>query len=108
MTQARLGIKVVLMRVERVPYMDQSGLHAMDDVIPSLGHRGGFLRSAESALLMPERINVITVLIYENFIFEGFESCLCWLKPYLEQEKPGDLAEEHRPGSPESTLFKLQ
>lgn len=43
---------------------------------------------------MLERINLIPGLIHENYIFEGFESCLCWLKPYLEQEKPGDLAEE--------------
>lgn len=95
--QALPGIKVVVMRMERVPYMDQSGLYAMDDAIRSLRQEGivvAFSGLQDQPLLMLERINVIPGLINESYIFKDFESCLCWLKPYLEQEKLGDLAEE--------------
>ncbi len=69
----------------------------MDDLIWNLRQAGivvVFSGLQDQPLIMLERINVIPGLINENYIFEGFESCLFWLKPYLEQEKLGDLAEE--------------
>jgi SulP family sulfate permease len=81
----------------RVPYIDQSGLYAMDEVIQSLREEGVVVVIAglqEQPKLMLEKINVIPGLINENYIFDNFEACLYWLKPYLEQEKLGDLAEE--------------
>ena len=97
MMQALPGIKVVVMRMGRVPYIDQSGLYAMDEVIQSLREEGVVVVIAglqEQPKLMLEKINVIPGLINENYIFDNFEACLYWLKPYLEQEKLGDLAEE--------------
>jgi len=81
------GIKVALMRMERVLYIDQSGLDAMDDAVRSLRQEGVlvvFSGLKDQLLHMLERINIIPGLINENYIFKGFEPYLCWLNPYLE------------------------
>ena len=74
---------VLIIRMDRVPYIDQSGLYAMEDVVLDLK------RKMVSVLLtgvntqpmdMLRRIDIVPDLIPEEHIFEAFEDSIAWLK----------------------------
>ena len=75
----------VIMRLDRMQYMDQSGLYAMEDMIQDLKSNGTHLEVLFVGLLkqpryMMERIDIIPDFIPEEHIFETFEDCLTWVK----------------------------
>ena len=73
----------VIIRMDRMSYLDQTGLYAMEDILVDL-------RSQEIDVLLVgiygqpryrlERIDIIPDLIPEELIFEKFEDCLPWIK----------------------------
>ncbi len=73
----------VIIRMERVPYIDQSGLYAMEDVVIDLTKEGkkvllvGILNQPKLRL---ERIDIIPDLIPEEQLFDNFKDCLVWIK----------------------------
>ncbi|WP_417936051.1 SulP family inorganic anion transporter [Flagellimonas algicola] len=73
----------VVIRMDRMQYMDQSGLYAMEDVLQDLRKKDihvllvGIL---DQPKYMMERIDIIPDLIPRENIFEGFDSCLEWIK----------------------------
>ena len=75
--------KTVVIRMEKLTYMDQSGLYAMEDVLFELKKQNidilmtGILK--QSKLLM-ERIDIIPDLVPKELIFNDFENCLLWIK----------------------------
>jgi len=75
--------KTVVIRMEKLTYMDQSGLYAMEDVLFELKKQNidilmtGILK--QSKLLM-ERIDLIPDLVPKELIFNDFENCLLWIK----------------------------
>ena len=75
--------KTVVIRMEKLTYMDQSGLYAMEDVLFELKKQNidilmtGILK--QSKLLM-ERIDIIPDLVPKELIFSDFENCLLWIK----------------------------
>ncbi|MEL6848976.1 MAG: sodium-independent anion transporter, partial [Bacteroidota bacterium] len=75
-------VRFVVIRMEKVPYIDQSGLYAFEDSALSLETRGiqvllsGLQVQARDQL---ERINMIPGLISEEHIFENFDACAAWL-----------------------------
>jgi SulP family sulfate permease len=75
--------KTVVIRMEKLTYMDQSGLYAMEDVLFELKKQNidilmtGILK--QSKLLM-ERIDIIPDLVAKELIFSDFENCLLWIK----------------------------
>ncbi|MCA0152566.1 SulP family inorganic anion transporter [Winogradskyella vincentii] len=73
---------IVIMRLDRMQYMDQSGLYAMEDMIQDLKIRNVevlFVGLLEQPRYMMERIDIIPDFIPEEHIFEEFESCLEWI-----------------------------
>ena len=73
----------VIMRLDRMQYMDQSGLYAMEDMLLDLE------KNEVEALLvgmlpqpryMMERIDIIPDFIPEEHIFESFDECVGWIK----------------------------
>ncbi len=73
----------VIVRMNRVPYMDQSGLYAMEEVLNSLVNSGKTVLIAgiqEQPKLMLERINIIPDLIPKEHVFGNFRECLVWIK----------------------------
>lgn len=75
----------VIMRLDRMQYMDQSGLYAMEDMIQDLKSNGTHVEVLFVGLLkqpryMMERIDIIPDFIPEEHIFETFEDCLTWVK----------------------------
>jgi SulP family sulfate permease len=77
------GICALIIRMDRVPYMDQSGLYAMEEAILDLSRKGvtvlltGLHPQPYDMLRM---IDVIPDLVSEDQIFETFEDSINWLK----------------------------
>ena len=74
---------MVVMRLGRMQYMDQSGLYAMEDVLQELNEKNIqvlFVGVLEQPAYMMERIGIIPDLISQNQIFENFDACTQWIK----------------------------
>ncbi|MGB8195018.1 MAG: SulP family inorganic anion transporter [Chitinophagaceae bacterium] len=84
--QARISklsqLKFVIIRMERVPFIDQTGLYALEESILSLEQKGinvlftGLQKQPEDML---RRIKLIPDLINEQHLFRSFEDCITWL-----------------------------
>ena len=77
------NVHYLVIRMERVPYMDQSGLYAMEEAILSMEQRG--INVLFTGLqIQPrdlfERILLIPDLVSEDDIFPDFETCVNWLQ----------------------------
>ena len=69
----------VILRLERMPYMDQSGLYAMEDMIQELQTRNVevmFVNLLKQPRYMMERIDIIPDFIPEEHIYESFKECI--------------------------------
>jgi SulP family sulfate permease len=73
----------VIIRTDRMQYMDQSGLSAIEDILIDLTKEGkkvllvGLLKQPQYML---ERIDIIPNLVPEEQIFDGLSDCLAWVK----------------------------
>lgn len=77
------GICVLVIRMERVPHMDQSGLYAMEDAILDLRRKNVAVILTglhPQPYDMLRTIDVIPDLVPENHLFEEFEDSIKWLK----------------------------
>jgi len=73
----------IVLRMNRVPYLDQSGLYAIEDLVNSMESKGKNVLLTgvkEQPRYMMERIEIIPNLIEEEHIFDSFSSCLEWIK----------------------------
>jgi len=73
----------VVIRMDRMQYVDQSGLYALEDVLVDLKKDNIdvlFVDVLKQPRYMMERIDIIPDLIGKEFIFEDFNSCLNWIK----------------------------
>ncbi|MBK6489697.1 MAG: SulP family inorganic anion transporter [Gemmatimonadetes bacterium] len=76
------GTRALIIRMERVPSIDQSGLYALEDAVLTLRVRGvvvlliGVQTQPDDML---RRIRLVPDLIPEEGLFEGTDSCLAWL-----------------------------
>jgi SulP family sulfate permease len=77
----------VILRMDKVPYIDQSGLYALEDILLDLEQRGVhtmLIAPAEQPMAMMSNIGLVrnsgapkgSGLIPEHMIFETFEKCL--------------------------------
>ncbi len=80
---------VVIIRMDRMQYIDQSGLYAMEDVLIDLINSGkkvllvGILSQPRYML---ERIDIIPDLIPPEHVFDTFDECLAWIKTNVKDE----------------------
>ena len=83
MLQAIPEIEVVIIRMDKVPYIDQSGLLALEEAIQDLqseGIRVLFTDVHGQPLDMLERTNLIPGLVSEEHCFDSFDACSRWLR----------------------------
>lgn len=74
---------MVIIRLDRMQYMDQSGLYAMEDVLQELSKNkvtALFVDLLDQPKYMMERIDIIPDLMPREHIFETFDECLNWIK----------------------------
>jgi len=76
--------KIVIMRLGRMQYMDQSGLYAMEDMLQDLKKKNGievlFTGLTKQPRYMMERIDIIPDFIPNEHIFDTFDDCIEWVK----------------------------
>jgi len=77
------NIRIVILKMSEVPYIDQTGLFAMEEVVMDLKKRGisvciAGLQDQPHDMLM--KIDLIPSLIPEEFLFENFTECASFLK----------------------------
>jgi len=74
---------IVILRLGRMQYMDQSGLYAMEDMLQELKTKDVdvlFVNLLKQPRYMMERIDIIPDFIAEEHIFKSFKDCLSWIK----------------------------
>lgn len=85
-------IKVLIIRMDKVPHIDQSGIYAMEEAITDLQNKDVVVVLTgvqPQPLDMLKKIDVIPALIPELHVFKTFLDCEVWLKHNLENENGG-------------------
>jgi SulP family sulfate permease len=80
------GVKIVIIRMKRVSFMDQSGLYAMETAIKDLQAKGITVIMTiiqPQPLHMLQTLHVIPDLVPEELTFKTFEECTQYLKTAL-------------------------
>lgn len=93
MIMALPKVKVVIIRMERVPYVDQSGLYAMEDAILDLQSQGIkilFTGLHGQPKEMFAQFSLVPGFVPESQSFEDFEHCEEWLENYFYAVKNGN------------------
>ena len=81
----------VIIRMGKVPYMDQSGLYAVEDLVNDMRAQGKsvlLVNLKKQPRYMMERIDIIPDLIEEEHIFDKFKDCLKWVVANIEDTHP--------------------
>lgn len=82
-------IQVVIIRMGRVPYVDQSGLYAMEDAVQEVQKKGVtvvFTGLRGQPKDMFERIQLVPGLVPKELCFPSFADCVIWLEGYLQDK----------------------
>ncbi len=80
----------VIIRMDRMQYIDQSGLYALEDVLIDLRKSEIdvlFVDVLRQPRYMMERVDIIPDLIPEENIFETFDDCLNWVKIHVKDKQ---------------------
>jgi SulP family sulfate permease len=76
---------MVVIRMDRMQYIDQSGLYTLEDILVDLKKEGKiilFVDVQSQPRYMMERIDMIPDLIGEETIFDDFNACMQWMKQH--------------------------
>ncbi len=77
----------VILRMDRVPYMDQSGVYTLEEIILSLEQKGiktHIVGIQKQPLYLAKSIDIVPDLIPDDCVFENFNSCIAYLKDIVE------------------------
>lgn len=88
--QIPTSVEVVIFRMDRVPYMDQSGMYAIDQLFDDLQARGITVLLTglnEQPRDQFERISIIPDRIADTHIFANFADCYDWVKTHVDKIK---------------------
>jgi SulP family sulfate permease len=86
MIKAIPNIEVVVLRMDKVPYIDQSGLYAVEEAIQDL--QGQDITVVFTCLHgqpedMLKRFKIVPGLVDEEHIFDNFQECMVWLNSHI-------------------------
>ncbi len=79
--------KVIIFRMKRVPFIDQSGLYALEEVIKEMQQLGIVVvvtMMQPQPLYLFKKNRMIPNIIPEEFLFDSIEDCAAWLKEYYD------------------------
>lgn len=82
--------EAVVIRMLKVPYMDQSGLYALEDVLLDLAKQGKTVLVTglqKQPRYMMERVDMIPNLIQESQLSNGFADCILSLMENLDRDQ---------------------
>ena len=69
--------------MDKVPYIDQSGIYAMEDTVLMLEQNGVnvlLVGLQKQPQYMMERIDIIPDLVSKDNVFDSFDACIGYLK----------------------------
>lgn len=95
------NVQIIIIRMRKVPYVDQSGLYAMESAVLDLQSRGiavVFVGMNPQIRSMMERINLIPGLVDEKYVFENFKDCRSWLSQRLEEGNLNQVSDRQQDG----------
>ncbi|CAA0182269.1 SulP family inorganic anion transporter [Tenacibaculum maritimum] len=78
----------IIIRMDRMQYIDQSGLYALEDTLVDLKKENKnvlLVDVQQQPRYMMERIDIIPDLIEEKFIFNTFNECLTWVQQNVKE-----------------------
>ena len=79
---------IVIIRMGRMPYMDQSGLYAMEEVLHALKRKQItvlLVKILEQPKYMMQKIDIVPGLIPSEHVFDNFKLCMKWLGSHKER-----------------------
>lgn len=79
--------KVLVLRLDAVPYIDQTGVYTLEDIFLDMAERGIqvlLVNVQGQPRYMMERIKIIPNLIGTEALFPDFKSCLFWIERNVE------------------------
>jgi sulfate permease, SulP family len=94
MTQALPKVSAVILRMNQVPYIDQSGIYAIEDAVLALQEKGVlvlFVGTQEQPLDMLRNIDLIPDLVPEHCVFEQFPDCIAALEAGIKVSETGPV-----------------
>ena len=77
--------KVIIFRMKKVPYIDQSGLYALEDVIKEMQKNGitvVLTMLQKQPLYLLQKNHLIPEILPEKYLFDTIEDCSMWLKDF--------------------------
>ena len=80
-----------VIRMDNVPYVDQSGVYALEDIIHGMESKGieTLLVNVQPQVdYMLNRIKIIPDLVSNDNVFKNFSDCLIWIKKNVEDTHP--------------------
>ena len=80
--------KVIIFRMKKVPYIDQSGLYALEEVIKEMQNMGivvVFTMIQAQPLYLLRKNHLIPEVLPEKYLFDRIENCAIWLKEYCKE-----------------------
>ncbi|MDF1698041.1 MAG: SulP family inorganic anion transporter [Saprospiraceae bacterium] len=81
----------IILRMGKVPYMDQTGLYAIEDLVNGMAAKGKVVLMVnldKQPKYMMERIDIIPDLVSPDHIFDSFDECLQWIKANVKDVYP--------------------
>ncbi len=82
--------KVIIFRMKKVPYIDQSGLYAIEEVIKEMQKIGIVVvltMTQPQPLYLLRQNKLIPNVLPEEYLFESIEDCALWLKKHCENSE---------------------
>ncbi|OYT14932.1 MAG: sodium-independent anion transporter [Bacteroidetes bacterium 4572_77] len=82
--------KVIIFRMKQVPYMDQSGLYAFEEVIKEMQKMGIVVvitMIQDQPLSLLKQNHLIPNILAEKYLFKTIEECAIWLEEYCKECK---------------------
>lgn len=83
----------LILRMDKVPYMDQSGLYALEDVILELEQKDVhtlLVAPQKQPLMMLKRIDLVPNLIPDEHVFSDFQTCSNHIIETVGRAEPND------------------
>ncbi len=99
MISALPEIEAVIIRMEKVPYVDQSGLYAMEDAVKNLQAQN--IKVVFTGLYgqpkdMFEVFSIVPGFVEAEHSFGTFKDCLTWLEEYLNEDRLASWADPNK------------
>lgn len=79
----------LILRMDKVPYIDQTGLYALEDILLDLESKNIhtlMIAPQKQPLMMLKKIDIIPDLVSEEHIFDDFQSCIKYINENVQDK----------------------